>query len=244
MADVAGLQALIERSVRTARPTVAKSAAFPGRKMRASELVEFIRSTRLITMATIGPAGQPHIASVHTELDGATPRLVVYEDTVRRKDLARDSPVTFTTWKEDVVAIFYGRAAEVLGRLRSTSRHARRPFPPPSRLTGSGATGGRSRPPYTFCGLEALQNVVKYPGAAHAIVRLKETDSAVEFSVADDRTGFDPETMLCGAALRTSRTSWRPSTGRSRWDPSRAKEQSSLIASRPVELCYTSAGGT
>jgi hypothetical protein len=51
----------------------------------AAELVEFIRSTRLITMTTIGPAGQPHIASVHTELDGSTPHLVVYEDAVRRK---------------------------------------------------------------------------------------------------------------------------------------------------------------
>lgn len=95
------------------------------------------------------PAAQPHIAPEPAELDGATPRLVVYEDAMSRQDLARDSPVTFTTWKEGAVAIFYGRVREVLGRLRSTCRHARRSFPPPSRLTGSGATGRRSRPPYT-----------------------------------------------------------------------------------------------
>jgi hypothetical protein len=77
------------------------------------------------------PAAQPHIALEHAELTRTTLRVVVYEDAVRRQDLARDSPVTFTTWKEGAVATFYGRPREVLRRLRSTSRHARRSFPPP-----------------------------------------------------------------------------------------------------------------
>jgi signal transduction histidine kinase len=50
-----------------------------------------------------------------------------------------------------------------------------------------------------FCCLEALQNVVKYAGASHTVVRLEETDGALEFSVADDGAGFDPETTPCGA---------------------------------------------
>jgi hypothetical protein len=50
-----------------------------------------------------------------------------------------------------------------------------------------------------FCGLEALQNVVKYAGASHAVGRLEKTDGAVEFSVADDGAGFDPEARPCSA---------------------------------------------
>jgi hypothetical protein len=54
MADLAGLHALIERSVRTATPAVADSVAFPGPEMTAAELVEFIRGACLTAMATGG----------------------------------------------------------------------------------------------------------------------------------------------------------------------------------------------
>jgi signal transduction histidine kinase len=50
-----------------------------------------------------------------------------------------------------------------------------------------------------FCCLEALQNVVKHAGASHAIVRLEETNGALEVSVADDAAGFDPEATPRGA---------------------------------------------
>lgn len=49
------------------------------------------------------------------------------------------------------------------------------------------------------CGPEALQNVVQYAGASHAVVRLDETDGALDFSIADDGAGFDPETTPRGA---------------------------------------------
>jgi hypothetical protein len=115
---VSDLQALIDRSVRTATPAVADSVAFPGRQMTAAELVEFVRSTRMIAMATVGARGEPHIAPVHAELDGTTLRCVVYEDAVRRQDLAQNPRVAFTTWKEGAVAILYGHAREVPGSLR------------------------------------------------------------------------------------------------------------------------------
>ena len=114
---LAALQALIDRSVRTATPAVADSVAYPERQMTAAELVDFVRQTRMIAMATVGPNGQPHIAPVHAELDGTTLRLVVYENTVRRRDLAENSRVAFTTWKDGAVAILYGRAREVEGSL-------------------------------------------------------------------------------------------------------------------------------
>jgi pyridoxamine 5'-phosphate oxidase-like protein len=116
--DVEALQALIDRSVRTATAAVADSVAYPARQMTAPELMEFLRNTRMIAMATVGGRGQPHIAPVHAELEGTTLRCAVYEDAVRRADLARNPRVAFTTWKDGAVAILYGRAREIPGTLR------------------------------------------------------------------------------------------------------------------------------
>jgi hypothetical protein len=119
MADLAALQALIDRSTRTAGPSVAESVAYPERQMTAAELLEFWQSVRLVAMTTVGPAGQPHTAPVHAELDGPTLRCVVYDDTLRRRDLARNPRVAFTTWRADgAAAILYGRAREVPDSLR------------------------------------------------------------------------------------------------------------------------------
>jgi hypothetical protein len=100
-AQLAALQALLDRSTQTATPAVADSVAYPARQMSAAEFVEFWRSVRLVAMATVGPAGQPHIAPVHAELAGTTLRLRIYEDTVRRQDLAANPHVAFTTWRAD-----------------------------------------------------------------------------------------------------------------------------------------------
>src|SRR5438093_4322237 len=118
-AQLAALQALLDRSTQTATPAVADSVAYPARQMSAAEFVEFWRSVRLVAMATVGPAGQPHIAPVHAEFAGTTLRLRIYEDTVRRQDLPANPHVAFTTWRADgAVAILYGRAREDPGSLR------------------------------------------------------------------------------------------------------------------------------
>jgi hypothetical protein len=137
-AELARLQALLDRSTATATASVADSVAYRGRQMSAAEFVEFWRSVRLVAMATVGGAGQPHIAPVHAQLGGArfrmghggdavagqncgltTLRMVIYEDAVRRADLARNPRVAITTWREDgAAAILYGRAREVPGSLR------------------------------------------------------------------------------------------------------------------------------
>ena len=118
MSDLAALDALIARSTDTATPSVADSIAYPDRQMTAGELVAFWKDARMMAMATVGPRGQPHLAPVHSELDGTTLRLVVYENTVRRADLRRNPRVAFTTWKDGAAAILYGRAREVPGSLR------------------------------------------------------------------------------------------------------------------------------
>src|SRR5262245_58871876 len=96
--DLAALQALLDRSTRTAGPSVADSVAYPGRQMTAVELMAFWPTIRLLAMATVGPAGQPHVAPVHAELAGTTLRTAVYADALRRRDLASNPQVAFTSW--------------------------------------------------------------------------------------------------------------------------------------------------
>jgi hypothetical protein len=117
--ELEALQALIDRSVRTATPSVADSVAYPERQMSAPEFLEFWQSVRLVAMATVGDGGRPHLAPVHSTLNGCMLRLVIYDNTVRRSDLARNPRVAFSTWRADgATAIVYGRAREVEGSLR------------------------------------------------------------------------------------------------------------------------------
>jgi hypothetical protein len=117
--EVAVLQALLDRSARTATPAVGDSGAYPERQMSAAELLAFWPTVGLVAMATVGAAGQPHVAPVHAELTGATVRLVVYENAVRRRDLAANPRVAFTTWKDGAAVILYGRARERPDTLRN-----------------------------------------------------------------------------------------------------------------------------
>ena len=117
--ELAALQNLIDRSVRTATPSVGDSVAYPERQMSAAEFVEFWQSVRLVAMATVGNKSQPHIAPVHASLHGVTLRLVIYNNTVRRADLADNPRVAFTAWRADgAAAIVYGRACEVENSIR------------------------------------------------------------------------------------------------------------------------------
>jgi signal transduction histidine kinase len=53
-----------------------------------------------------------------------------------------------------------------------------------------------------FCVLEALQNVAKYAGASHAVVRLHEQDGHLAFEVTDDGAGFDSTKTSYGTGLQ------------------------------------------
>ncbi|MFZ0179174.1 MAG: sensor histidine kinase [Candidatus Dormiibacterota bacterium] len=52
-----------------------------------------------------------------------------------------------------------------------------------------------------FCVLEALQNVQKYAGALHVMVRLRGAAGLLTFEVADDGSGFDTTTVKPGSGL-------------------------------------------
>jgi hypothetical protein len=116
---LASLQKLLEQSSAAAGPALAESIAYAPRRMSAAELLEFWRGARLVAMTTVGKNGQPHTAPVHAELDGTTLRVLVYEDAVRRRDLATNDRVSFTTWNgEGAAVLLYGRAREIEGSLR------------------------------------------------------------------------------------------------------------------------------
>ena len=118
-ADLQSLQNLIDRSAASAGPAVADSLAWPARQMSAAEFVEFWQSVRLVAMATTGENGAPHIAPVHARLDGSRLRLVIYDNTLRRRDIAANPRVAFTTWRADgAAAIVYGVAHEIAGSVR------------------------------------------------------------------------------------------------------------------------------
>ena len=87
--------------------------------MTAAEFVEFWRAARLCAMTTVGPAGQPHMAPVHADIQGTTLHLVIYDNTVRRADLKTNPRVAFTTWDHGAAAMVYGRAREIPDSLRA-----------------------------------------------------------------------------------------------------------------------------
>ncbi len=116
----AALDLLLAKSAEAAGPALADSVGWKPRRMSAAELVAFWKDVRLVAMATVGPGGQPHIAPVHAELQGGTLRVLVYADAVRRRDVAANPRVAFTTWNADgAVAMLYGRAREIEGSLKA-----------------------------------------------------------------------------------------------------------------------------
>ena len=53
-----------------------------------------------------------------------------------------------------------------------------------------------------FCTLEALQNVAKYAGADHTLIRLVRANGSLSFEVEDDGRGFDPDAVGSGTGLQ------------------------------------------
>jgi signal transduction histidine kinase len=53
-----------------------------------------------------------------------------------------------------------------------------------------------------FCTLEALQNVAKYAGADHTVIRLVRANGSLSFEVEDDGRGFDPDAIASGTGLQ------------------------------------------
>jgi predicted pyridoxine 5'-phosphate oxidase superfamily flavin-nucleotide-binding protein len=117
--NMQALQSLIDRSIASAGPAAADSLAYGPRQMSAAEFVEFWQTVRLVAMATVGENARPHIAPVHARLDGTRLHLIIYENTVRRRDISSNPHVALTAWRADgAAAIVYGVARELPNTLR------------------------------------------------------------------------------------------------------------------------------
>jgi hypothetical protein len=118
---VAALQATIDRSRASAGPAVRESFDRSERRVSAVEFVAFWNAARMKAMATVGAGGAPHIAPVHAEFVAGRLRTTIYENALRRRDIAARPEVALTTWGPNgAAAIVYGIAREMPGTLRET----------------------------------------------------------------------------------------------------------------------------
>ncbi len=117
------LQTILDRSLAGASAAVRETFGHPDRQMTAAEFVAFWESVPLVAVATVGGKGQPHIAPVHTRIEGDRIVTSVFENATRRADLRHNPRIALTAWRADrSVAIVYGRAHE-----RPDSRREARP---------------------------------------------------------------------------------------------------------------------
>ena len=90
----------------------------------------------------------------------------------------------------------HGLAAAMEARARKS------PVPVSVEAEGLGRYPQEAEAAVYFCVLEALQNIAKYAAASRATVRLAALAGALEFSVTDDGTGFDPGSSGYGTGLQ------------------------------------------
>ena len=118
---LAALQAIIDRSRASAGSAVLDTFDRADRRMSALEFVTFWNGARMKAMATVGEGDVPHMAPVHAEFVAGRLRTTIYENAVRRRDIAVRPQVALTTWGPNgAAAIVYGIAREVPGSLRET----------------------------------------------------------------------------------------------------------------------------
>ncbi|GIW41597.1 MAG: hypothetical protein KatS3mg076_2174 [Candidatus Binatia bacterium] len=115
------LQEILDRSRERSGKAIRDTFDRPERRMDAAEFVRFWNGTRMKAMATVGAKGVPHVAPVHAEFVDGRLESSIYEEAVRRRDIARNPNVAFVTWGAGgAAAIVYGRAKERPGSLRET----------------------------------------------------------------------------------------------------------------------------
>jgi signal transduction histidine kinase len=150
--------------------------------------------------------------------DGAQQQLVALSVMTRLAETTVDSD------REGARAMVVQAQADAIGALENLRDLARGIYPPLLAEQGLAAAleaqaemspvpvtlaadGLRRYPQETeaavyFCVLEALQNVAKYAGASGAAVTLASANDALEFSVADDGSGFDTGSGPAGSGLQ------------------------------------------
>jgi signal transduction histidine kinase len=194
LADVSGQAGLVLRNVR---------------------LIEDLRASRQRLVAAQDEERRKLERNIH---DGAQQQLVA----LAVKTRLADSLVGQNEAKaHEVLAQVQTEAQEALENLRELARgiypplladqglavalqaQARRaPLPVTLEAEGISRYGEDAEAAVYFSVLEGLQNVAKYAGASHAVVRLSHADRALSFEVADDGQGFDSGSTSYGTGLQ------------------------------------------
>jgi len=115
------IQRVLDKSRRTAGDAARETFDRADRHMSAVEFVQFWNETKVKAMATVSPAGAPHIAPIHAAFECGELRTTIYVNAVRRLDIRSNPEVALTTWGEGgAAAIVYGRAREIEGSEKIT----------------------------------------------------------------------------------------------------------------------------
>jgi hypothetical protein len=110
------VQEVLDRSAATASPEVGRVFSRADWRLGAQAFLEMWNGQRWCTIASVGPAGQPHIAVIHAEFqpDGRL-TMRMFTGAVRAKDIAANSRVALSKNLDGAVAMVYGRARVVPG---------------------------------------------------------------------------------------------------------------------------------
>ena len=96
----------------------------------------------------------------------------------------------------------YPPLLESEGLERALITHAHRcPIPVDVHAEGVGRYERQVEATVYFCVLEALRNAVTHADATHLVVRLEDREGQLDFEVADDGRGFDPDEVAHGLGL-------------------------------------------
>src|SRR5437870_12946606 len=194
---------------------LADVAGQAGLVLRNARLIEDLRSSRQRLVKAQDEERRKLERNIH---DGAQQQLVA----LAVKTRVADSLVGRNEAKAHaVLAQVQAEAQEALENLRELARgiypplladqglavalqaQARRaPFPVTVEAEGISRYREEAAAAVYFSVLEGLQNVAKYAGASHAVVRLSQADRALSFEVADDGQGFDPGRTSYGTGLQ------------------------------------------
>jgi signal transduction histidine kinase len=190
-------------------------AAQAGLVLRNVRLIEELRASRRRIVTAQDERAKRLERNIH---DGAQQQLVALgvQLGLARRLAERDAPEIAETFERlqtqttdalenlrDLARGIYPPLLADQGLVAALDAQARKaPIPVQVGGEGIGRYAQEVEAAIYFCVLEALQNVAKYANASTAKVRLTAPEGLIEFEVADDGGGFDPERTPLGSGLQ------------------------------------------